>query len=130
MIAFVGSGHAHSSFRVRKEDIVSQIASTDLVRADFLHTIIDALEDVGESDHARRVFERALLEKNELLVGWRKGLYHLNLHSFSKGSAKAAVHFALADVAGQPQSHRHFLGSVFLSWIFYLHEVYASLNMR
>ncbi|EQC34988.1 hypothetical protein SDRG_07230 [Saprolegnia diclina VS20] len=82
--------------------IVRTLETTPLEKSDFVHTVIDALEELRERDASHVVFERAMDEN--MLGEWRKGLYAMNLHSFSRGSAKAAVEFALLAIAEQPKS--------------------------
>ncbi|KAF0692601.1 Aste57867_16330 [Aphanomyces stellatus] len=79
-----------------------------LAKADFVHTLIDAMADVGQSEKGHLIFHRAMQDPR-VLGEWRKGLYSINLHSFSKGSAKTAVQFALTEIATQPLSHRETL---------------------
>ncbi|KDO31724.1 hypothetical protein SPRG_03641 [Saprolegnia parasitica CBS 223.65] len=68
--------------------IISTLETTPLEKADFVHTVIDALEELRERDASHAVFDRAMDEN--MLGEWRK--------------AKAAVEFALHAIADQPKS--------------------------
>ncbi|RHY30262.1 hypothetical protein DYB32_004526 [Aphanomyces invadans] len=82
--------------------ILAKCHDVPLGKPDFVHTLIDALDEMGETSTGEAVFQRAM--DQHMLGEWRKGLFTLNLHTFSKGSAKTAVQFALAAIATQPKS--------------------------
>ncbi|CAK4612924.1 unnamed protein product [Aphanomyces euteiches] len=86
-------------------DLAKQVP---LEKPDFVHTLIDALDDIRQIETAQSVFQRAL--DQDMLGDWRRGLYSINLHSFSKGSAKHAVEYTLRTILNQPKSHRKTLG--------------------
>ncbi|RHY84501.1 hypothetical protein DYB26_011316 [Aphanomyces astaci] len=88
--------------------VLAKCHDVPLGKPDFVHTLIDALDEVGQTETGEAVFRRAM--DQQLLGEWRKGLFGLNLHTFSKGSAKTAVQFALTAIATQPKSYRETMG--------------------